>query len=141
MRGHVIVSSPEASVLLLVLAVHKSCLISSTVDILQGEISVDQAKLRLSCCRLKCFWLLQELKTCKCSSVCPMKRVLVLRTSQYSSFFLRSVSGWSQVSLKSVSSQSQVSLRSVSGLSVPTSSDRRSLKYFILFRETMSKCI
>ena len=48
-------SSPEASVLLLVLAVRKCCLISSTVDIFQGEISVDQAKLRLSCCRLKWF--------------------------------------------------------------------------------------
>ena len=31
------------------------------------------------------------------------------------------------------SGQSQVSLRSVSGLSVLTSSDRRSLKYFVLF--------
>ena len=30
--------------------------------------------------------------------------------------------------------QSQVSLRSVSDLSVPTSSDRRSLKYFVLLK-------
>ena len=48
-------SSPEASVLLLVLAVCQCSLISNTVDIFQGEISVDQAKLGLSCCRLKCF--------------------------------------------------------------------------------------
>ena len=33
----------------------------------------------------------------------------------------------------SLITQSQVSLRSVSGLSVPTLSDRRSLKYFVLF--------
>ena len=41
-------------------------------------------------------------------------------------------SGQSQVSLRSVSGQSQGSLRSVSGLFVFTSSDRRSLKYFVL---------
>ena len=42
---------------------------------------------------------------------------------------------WHQIlqdDFRSVSGQSQVSLRAVSGLSVLTSSDRRSLKYFVL---------
>ena len=55
-------------------------------------------------------------------------------SSEFSSFSHRSVSGKSQVSPRSVPGQSQVSLRSVSGISVPTSSDRWSLKYFILFK-------
>ena len=43
---------------------------------------------------------------------------------------------WHQIlqdDFRSVSGQSQGSLRAVSGLSVLTSSDRRSLKYFVLF--------
>ena len=45
----------------------------------------------------------------------------------------RMTSGGLQNDFRSVSGQSQVSLRSVSGLSVLTFSDRRSLKYFVLF--------
>ena len=70
-----------------------------------------------------------------CPSVCLSVRpaqtclkvsILILEQS-------RSVYGQSKVSLKSVTGQLQVSCRSVSVLSVPTSSDRRSLKYFVLF--------
>ena len=70
-------------------------------------------------------------------SVCLSVRDKVLSSTESSSFSHRSVSGQSRVSLRSVSGQSQVSLRSVSGLYVPTSSDRRSLKYFVLF---MTRC-
>ena len=54
-------------------------------------------------------------------SVCLSVRLSVQHkfvcSSEFSSFFHRSVSGKSQVSLRSVSGQSQVGLRSVSGQS------------------------
>ena len=74
---------------------------------------------------------------------CSRAHKIHLSLSGLSLDSLRSVSGQSQVSLRSVSGQSgqsQVSLRTISvesqlrsGLSLLTSSDRRSLKYFVLF--------
>ena len=51
----IMVCSPEASVLPLVLAIRQRCLISSTVDILQGEIPLDQAEPGLSCRSLRLY--------------------------------------------------------------------------------------
>ena len=90
-----------------------------------------------------------EPKKCKSSSVClfgdkcSRAHIIHLSLSGQSQDSLRSVSGHS----RSVSGQSQAlrsvlgSLRSLSGLSVLTSSDKRSLKYFVLFRrETWMLC-
>ena len=63
-----------------------------------------------------------------CLSVCPFGT----KCSKALNLHL-SLIDLSEVSLRSVSGQSLVGLRSVSGLSVPTLSDRRSLKYFVLF--------
>ena len=62
------------------------------------------------------FWLRQELKKCKYSSVCLSGE----KWSRAHNIHL------------SLSGQAQVSLRSLPGLSVLTLSDRRSLKYFVL---------
>ena len=73
------------------------------------------------------------MKTClELSIFIFLSQVSLRSVSGQSQVSLRSVPGLSQVSLRSVSGQSQVSLRSLLSISMPTSSDRWSLKYFVL---------
>ena len=78
------------------------------------------------------FGSVKELKESQSSFVRPFVRSFL--TCLELLFFIF----WHQIlqdDFRSVSGKSQVSLRAVSGLSVLTSSDRRSLKYFVLFSE------
>ena len=80
-----------------------------------------------------CLFLLLMISALELTLFIIFSQVILRIVSGQSQESLRSVSGQSQVSPRSVSSQSQVSPQSLSGLSVLNSSDRRSLKYFVLF--------